>query len=147
MTLLRVTRGLPAAGKTTLAREWVAANPSDRVRVNRDDLRAMMYMSHIHGVTEFQVINARDFLILAMLRSGHDVICDDTNLPPRTMRGLRKLATKAGASIEVIDLTHMSLDECLRRNAARLDKPPVPEAVIRDMHAQYLAGTSQLDVV
>src|SRR3990167_2822145 len=35
------TRGLPASGKTTWAREGVANDPARRVRVSRDDFRAM----------------------------------------------------------------------------------------------------------
>jgi predicted kinase len=148
MTILVVTRGLPASGKTTIARRWVAEDLENRVRVNRDDLRSMMHNGqHIGGVTEFQVVNARDFLVLGMLRSGKDVICDDTNLSGRDLRSLRKLAAKSGAKFQVIDLTSTPLEECLERNAARSDKAPVPEAWIREQHALHIAqpepGTAQ----
>ena len=140
MITLLVTRGLPASGKTTFARQWVAENMANRVRINRDDLRMMIYDGdYVPGVTESQIINARDFLILAMLRGGKNVICDDTNLPPRTMRGLHKLAMKVNATLKIHDLTNVSLEECLTRNAVRTDKPPVPEMAIRNMYAQYLA--------
>ena len=39
MITLLLTRGLPASGKTTFARAWVAESPTDRARINRDDLR------------------------------------------------------------------------------------------------------------
>jgi len=35
MTTLAITRGLPACGKTTWAREWVEHDPTDRVRAGR----------------------------------------------------------------------------------------------------------------
>lgn len=41
MAKLIITRDLPASGKTTWARSWVAEDPIHRTRVNRDDIRAM----------------------------------------------------------------------------------------------------------
>lgn len=39
MSKIIVTRGLPASGKSTWAKAWVAADPANRVRVNRDAIR------------------------------------------------------------------------------------------------------------
>ena len=141
MTTLRITRGLPASGKTTIARAWTAEDRKGRARVNRDDLRDMLDDGQfIEGVTEHRVVAARDAAISSLLAKGVDVISDDTNLPQRVARDLAKLARKAGADFEVIDLTDVTLAECLARNAARTDKPPIPETRIREMHARYLAG-------
>jgi predicted kinase len=141
VTKLLVTRGLPGCGKTTYAREWVAADREHRARVNRDDLRLMLDDGQfVKGVTEPRILAARDAAILSLLSKGVDAISDDTNLPQRTARDLAKLAKRTGAELEVIDLTDVPLEICLERNAARTDKPPVPEAAIRDMHARYLVG-------
>jgi predicted kinase len=141
MAQLLITRGLPGCGKTTWARAWVAADREHRARVNRDDLRTMLDDGQfVKGVTEPRILAARDAAILSLLSKGIDTISDDTNLPQRTARDLAKLARRAGAELEVIDLTGVPLGTCLERNAARTDKPPVPEAAIRDMHARYLAG-------
>lgn len=141
MTVLIVTRGLPGCGKTTQARDWVAADRAHRSRVNRDDLRNMVDEGvFIKGVTEGRIQQARDSLIFGLLKRGQDVICDDTNLPLRTVRDLRKLATRAGASFEVWDLTNVPLDVCLERDAARWDKNPVGEPVIRDMYNRFIKG-------
>ena len=140
MSTLVIMRGLPASGKTTYARKWVAEDPGNRARVNRDDLRAMVHNGvYIAGVTESQIINARDFLILGLLHSSGDVICDDTNLDGTTMRGLKRLAAKAGSDYQIVDLTSTPLEECLARNAARTDKKPVPEAWIREQHLRYIS--------
>lgn len=140
MTILVITRGLPASGKTTRAREWVAIAPEQRARVNRDDLRQMMYgTAYMVKSCEPRVITARDKIISAVLRGGRDVIYDDTNLPARTVAELRDLARKSNASFEVIDLTSVPIEECLRRNAARQDKPPVPEKWIREQYQLYIA--------
>jgi hypothetical protein len=92
------------------------------------------------GVTEPRILAARDAAILGLLRKGLSVICDDTNLPQRTARDLASLARQAGADFSVYDYTHVQLETCLERNAARTDKAPVPEDAIRDMHARYVAG-------
>jgi predicted kinase len=140
VTTLTITRGLPGCGKTTYARQWVSEDREHRARVNRDDLRAMLDEGHyIQGVTEARIIAARDAAISSLLRKGVNVICDDTNLPQRVARDLARLATRAGAKLEVIDMTDVPLTTCLERNAARTDKAPVPEERIRDMHARYLA--------
>jgi predicted kinase len=141
VTSLLITRGLPASGKTTYAKAWVAEDREHRARVNRDDLRVMVDDGeYVQGVTEARIVAARDASILALLNRGVDVICDDTNLPQRVARDLAKIAARAGAELTVIDLTDVPLDVCLIRNSARTDKGPLPEDRIRDMHARYLKG-------
>jgi len=141
MTTLLITRGLPASGKSTWARAWVDSERAHRARVNRDDLRTMVDDSvFVPGVTEPRIVAARDAAILALLRKGIDVICDDTNLPQRTARDLLALARRAGADFGVQDFTTVPVDLCIERDAARTDKSPVGETVIRDMHARFLAG-------
>jgi predicted kinase len=141
VTILIITRGLPASGKTTHARKWVAGDRANRARVNRDDLRAMLDDGQFEkGVTEPRILAARDAAILGLLGKGLSVICDDTNLPQRTARDLAALARRAGADFAVYDYTHVPLETCPERNAARADKTPVPESAVRDMHARYLAG-------
>ncbi len=137
--MLVITQGLPGCGKTTYARAWVAEDRRGRARVNRDDLRAMLdHGTWIEGVTEPRVLAARDALILALLAAGLDVICDDTNLPQRTVRDLAGLAERASAGFKVVDLTSVPWTECIQRDAARTDKPPVGGPVIRAMYEQHL---------
>jgi predicted ABC-type ATPase len=141
VTTLRITRGLPGSGKTTVARAWVADDPIHRARVNRDDLRAMVHDSVWLGHdTEKQIQAGRDALVTALLKRGVDVFVDDTNLPSRTARDLRRLAVLAGVGFEVIDLTDVALDVCLERNALRGGRALVPEDRIREMHQKYVAG-------
>lgn len=146
MAKLIIARGLPASGKSTYARAWVAEDPVRRARVNRDDLRAMAHNSAFIVQTDSQpgteraIQAARDAAITALLKRGMDVVSDDTNLVSRTVRDLRRLAVLAGAEFEIVDLTDVPLDECLRRNALREGVARVPEDRIRDMHARYIAG-------
>ena len=43
MPTLHLTRGIPGSGKSTFAKQWVQEDPEGRVRINRDDLRGMMF--------------------------------------------------------------------------------------------------------
>ncbi|MFC3504488.1 AAA family ATPase [Micromonospora krabiensis] len=141
---LIATRGLPGSGKTTKAEEWVAVDPVRRARVNRDDLRKMVHngvyikQGRESAGTEKAIIAARDASIAALLRLGIDVINDDTNLPTRTIRDLRRLAVLAGADFEVWDLTDVPLVACIARDRER--EKPVGDDVIRDMERRFLRG-------
>lgn len=144
MAKLIITRGLPASGKSTRAKAWVAEDPTRRARVNRDTLRLMMHDgAFIQGSsqgpdTEEQIKVVRDAAIKALLARGVDVVCDDTNLPQRVARDLRRLAVLAGGEFEVWDLTDVRRKECLRRNALREGAARVPDEVIQDMYRRYI---------
>lgn len=144
MTTLIITRGLPGSGKTTRAREWVAEDPEHRVRVNRDDLREMAHDgTHIKGGkgndgTERAILKARDALVSTLLKRGLDVVVDDTNLPTRTVRDLRKLALLAGAGFEVWDMTDVTVEACIMRNSSRPFS--VGEDIIRDLYNRFIKG-------
>jgi hypothetical protein len=74
MTELLITRGLPASGKTTWARERIDARKSGEiVRLNRDDIRRMMlpttYREPVHHAEEL-VTKVQHGPIVALLLAG-----------------------------------------------------------------------------
>lgn len=141
MTELHILRGLPASGKTTFARAWVAADREHRARVNRDDLRVMVDEGkYVKGVTEGRILAARDAMITALLKRGISVISDDTNLPSRTARDLMKLAQHAGAEWTLTDMTDIQVGTCIQRNSLREDKTPVPADWIMDQYNRFVKG-------
>lgn len=146
MSTLVVVRGLPASGKTTKARAWVAEDPQNRARVNRDDIRAQVHDSVFvrrdddQPGTERIIQAVRDAQITTLLKLGIDVVSDDTNLPSRTVRDLRKLATAAGAGFEVWDLTDVPYDTCMARNAQREGRARVPDDRMLDMYQRFVRG-------
>lgn len=143
MTTLIITRGLPASGKSTLARAWVDEDRDHRAEVNRDHLRMMLHGVEWSGSSylENQVTAAQHASIAALLDQGISVISSDTNLQQRYVRDLAKIAKQAGADIKIIDLSHVPLDTCIQRDAERgaRGERKVGEPAIRGMHRRYIA--------
>lgn len=141
MLTLMMTRGLPASGKTTWAREYIDGNPNGSVtRVNKDDLRAMMHNSTYTKQNEKVVLDTRDAAVSFALTRGQHVIVDDTNFAFKHEQQLRRIAEQHDARFEVVDFTDVPLAECLERNRNRRDKNPVPEQVIRRMWNECVAA-------
>ena len=137
MTRLLITRGLPASGKTTFARKLQPMV----VRVNRDDLRHMLHGRRLFTQwAEGQVTVVQHAMVESLLRAKADLIVDDTNLRPHTVREWAELAARFRAGFEVHDFTDVPLEECLRRDAERPEQDRVGEEEIRRMHARFLAG-------
>lgn len=141
MATLYATRGLQGCGKTTRAKAWVAEDPIHRARVNRDDLRAMVHAGFWDGDnTEKLIVRLRNSLIMTALKMGQDVVCDDTNLPSRTIRDLEKVAKMAHAEFVVWDMTDVPIEVCIERDAQRAN--PIGETVIRQRYEQFVKGKS-----
>lgn len=146
MTKLILTRGLPASGKSTYARELVANDPT-YVRLNRDDFRQMLFgMPVLDSQGEAMVTAAQHGAVENALKAGFNVIVDDTNFFARGVKALMKIAIKHDAEIVFEDFTHVPLEECLRRDDIRRQEGKsnlsgaVGQAVIRGMHERYLKG-------
>lgn len=145
MTTLHITRGLPGSGKTTFATGWVSADPTTRARVNRDDLRSMLFGVR-WGLTfeqEQHVTAASHALVRAHLQRGLDVITDDTNLRPRYVREWRKVAGQCGADFEVHE---MSADANLAIERDETREHRVGADVITRMAQKYMPGGKYLPV-
>lgn len=136
MTALLITRGLPASGKTTVARQWVAESPGARIRVDRDDLRLMLFgrPSPLTHDEEQTVTVAQHAQVEALLRADRSVVVDDTHLRLRHARAWADLASTVGAAFVVIDLD-TPVDVCVQRDLHR-DRQ-VGEQVIRDLAARF----------
>lgn len=138
MAKLTICRGLPGSGKTT----WAKAQP-DAWRVNRDDIRTMFTgaWEYDNQAREALVSLLQREMIKELLGKNLHVIVDDTNLGWQHVQALSSLATglrSVSVQVELKEFLHVSLEECIRRDAARAD--PVGSDVITALHIKYMGS-------
>lgn len=119
--------GLPASGKTTAAKAQVIAE-GNTLRVNRDDLRNMLFDGRWSGSREKLVVQIEKAVARQALEDGHNVIVDDTNLRGSSM--WKDFAREQKADHELKFLP-CGVGECITRDALR--EKPVGSNVIRRM--------------
>ena len=81
-----MTHGVPASGKSTWAKEYIAKH-LDYVRINRDDLRSMFADKKVHHVEQFEnfVSDMQRRILSGALVRGNNVVIDDTNLNKKSV--------------------------------------------------------------
>lgn len=136
-----LTKGLPASGKTTWAKELLRKEPGKWKRINKDDLRAMLDGGKWSKDNEKYVLEVRDLLIHSALAQGYNVIVDDTNLTQKHWDHIKDMFTKMNiigleVEMELKDFTDVPLEECIKRDQTRSNY--VGEKVIRKMYNQSL---------
>jgi predicted kinase len=129
--------GLPGTGKSTFARRLAAATGA--VILESDAIRSMLFGSPVHDSGESRVLFAAIFEAAGrLLRDGHTVIVDATNLKRSDRRPAHELAAATGAPLVIV---HTSAPEDvvlerLRRRHLGLDDADhslAGEAVYRHM--------------
>lgn len=130
-----LTKGLPASGKTTWAKEQLKLHPNAYKRVNKDDLRAMLDDSKYSSDAEKFILKVRDLIISEALANGKHVIVDDTNLAPKHTARIKQLI-HGKAELQIWDFTSVTVEECIKRDLKRCNS--VGEKVIKDMYKQFL---------
>jgi T4 RnlA family RNA ligase len=130
---LIVTKGLPASGKTTWAREYIQKNP-ETANLCKDDLRLQLSGT---GKREKRIVKVRDLLTEYYFEQGYSVIWSDTNLNPVHLKRAHELAEKYQVKVVVQDFTHVPLAECIKRDLVRPNS--VGQEAIEQMYYDYLA--------
>lgn len=135
-TEIKLMRGLPASGKSTIAHDWVADDPDWRIRVNRDDLRQQMY-NKFWGLTHHQeqtVSLMEEAMVRAAVNAKISVVVDATHLKAKFVKRWYDVANSLGVDIHVQDVD-TPLEKCLEWNEKR-ERTVDPE-VIKDMHRRF----------
>jgi predicted kinase len=141
MKTLYMTRGLPASGKTTAAKALIATQPGTK-RFNKDDMRSMLDNGRWSKTNEEFVLTIRQCVVTGALGDGLHVIVDDTNFAPKHEQWGRETAKFYGAKFEILDFTHVSPEECIKRDLVRPNS--VGSKVILDMWERYLKPAPQV---
>ena len=120
--------GPSGAGKST----WAAASFADSEILSSDAFREL-----VAGDPADQSATGEAFKVLhqvaeARLRRGLRTVVDATNLTEGARRSLLRRAAHAGRPAVAV-VFEVSLERCLRQNAAREDRS-VPEAVVHQHH-------------
>lgn len=137
---LIITRGMSGSGKTTWAKDFCAWEPTHRFRVNRDDLRSMLFGGYRQGYEFEQAVAAiQQSAVRELLRKDKTVVVDDTNLALKYAKAFAKLAHEEGASFEVNDeFLSVSVAECLRRDEGRDALKRVGRKVIMSQYERFV---------
>lgn len=133
---LHIPRGLPGAGKTTLARRLAAAGA---VHVELDAHRRRLWPDCPPSWDPYRgrgmaVQAAFEAEVVGWLAAGRDVVADRTNL---AVEGLRRLE-RLGGRLMIHDLRGIPVADCLARDAARPGGERVGPDGIHALHHQWL---------
>lgn len=132
MKKIIITRGIPASGKSTWAIKFVSENP-DYIRVSRDDFRTMLNNYQWSNEIEKLVNKMRNDTIISSLKSGYNVVIDETSCSKDSFKQLISLLSKHKIECEVSEkYFYSTLEKSFERNSLRERK--VPEDIIRKMY-------------
>lgn len=151
---LYICRGLPASGKSTFAQHLVDKSYGQIVRIERDMLRDQLYNNRFYtrpvswthmtdedfsfymSARENTITQVQYSMVAAAFISNKSVVVSDTNLPAKVVKSWIAVAEKNNVSYEIINFDEVSVDECIKRDAARDNS--VGEEVIRKMANRFL---------
>jgi len=144
MLKILILRGLPAAGKSTFAKELMEKELNWK-RVNKDLLREMCDCGKWSKRNEKMIVILRDELIYSWICEGFNVIVDDTNLSPIHIESIKKIAEDVkGVLNEEVRIEIKDFDtplfDCIERDSKRPN--PVGRKVIMDMYNRYVKKPS-----
>lgn len=127
-----LTVGIPGSGKSTWSKQKIKENPNNWVRVNNDDLRAMMNGSVWSSDYEKLITDTRNYLIRDALKRNKNVIVDNLNISPRHFTQVCEIAKSVNRNVQVFEKHfYVDLDEAIERDSKREGKAKVGEEVIK----------------
>ncbi len=141
MIKIILTVGAPASGKSTWAKAEVAKDPTNWVRINNDDIRAMTNGSVYSADYEKLITETRNFLIKEAIKRNKNIIIDNVNANKRHFEDVCRIAKESNRDVQVFEKAfYVDLEELLARDAKREGKAKVGEAVVKKWFKE-LGGT------
>ena len=135
---LYITKGIPASGKSTWARNKAKEEPNT-VIVNRDSIRTMLKGEYklfpFGSKMEKLVTDIEQEAIYYTLNRGYNCIVDSTGFMWNEFDTTYNKNTH-DCEVEIIDFTHVPLEVCIERDNNR--EISVGEEVIRKFYNKYL---------
>lgn len=120
MPKIMLLRGLPGSGKSTYARKLV--EEQGYVRVNKDELREMLNNGKHSQSKEMLVLEIRDSIIEHTIKSGRNVVVDDTNIHPKHERTIQAVANIVKADLIINDsFMSVPIETCIENDLKRLN--------------------------
>ncbi|MEX0596032.1 MAG: AAA family ATPase [Candidatus Paceibacterota bacterium] len=136
--ILYYTKGLPASGKSTWAKEKAKEEPNT-VIVNRDKIREMLkgeyHLFPFGSSMEKLVTDIEKSAIHNALVRGYNVIIDSTGFRLSKFN-IEDYESEYNCIIKCIDFTNISVKECIKRDKQRGHS--VGKNVITGMYNKYL---------
>ncbi|SNV62942.1 RNA ligase [Veillonella rodentium] len=136
MRTLLLMRGAPASGKS----QWIRDNNLEAYTLEADHFRMLLRSPVISDDSWY--ISQKDNesawkLLLDCLEQrmshGDFIVLDATHTTPKSVNGYKELINRYKYSVYYYE-QEATLEECLARNASRLEYKRVPEQVIRRMY-------------
>lgn len=127
-------QGLPASGKSSLAKQYCGADP-DLIRINKDSIRNMLFPLGYSPELEHLVIDCERAIGIYLLNRGSSIIVDDCNFNPKHLEYWQKIASDRSIELHVVTLD-TPVDVCISRDLER--QKSVGIRVILDMYLKYV---------
>lgn len=132
---LYICIGIPGSGKSTWAKEQTR-NCDDIIRVNKDDLRAMLYERPWNPELE-DLTNQMEITIMHRgITRGYDIINDSTNLTPKRITQLVQVLGRNKCTVELVWFD-TPFSTCYLRNTRRDGRTRVPEERMLTFKSRY----------
>ena len=131
---VRLCVGIPASGKSTWGKKFVANNVAEWVRICRDDYRFMLKnVGWCDFKVEQMITKLVNDAIVTSLNSGFNVLVDQTNVKPKYLNDfISFLEDKADVTFQIFDI---DLKTALERDVNR--ERAVGKDVVERMFKDY----------
>lgn len=141
MSKVIICQGIQGSGKSTWALDYVTKEPTKRVRINRDSIRKMFGKYWVLEREELCNEIEDKAIAYAMVR-GFEVVIDDMNLNPKTIKHIKELVLNVDSNADIrCNLFNTPLTECVtrveKRNASLPKDEQIPISVVLETFDKY----------